>query len=283
MLVYFILIHTTVNLWTILLGEIVWIALYFGARTICANLYSKFLFTHYGKYVLEEFAPEISKKKQKEYHYSFYSRITKYAILILLFFVPALLISSIMKIDLNLKKPHFKAAINISKIYSFIYPKTPKIYDMEAMDDEGYYAVLIDTKKKSKYKLIAEYSDDTTYEYWDPYQFECDIDMNSLKKFNAGIAYDAYNILGAHKKETQLLCGFSMETEHMLENSREKLRKKNADIIAANSLTEAGAGFGRDTNHLTLITKDREIDVPMMEKEEAADHLLDLMKELCMA
>jgi tetratricopeptide (TPR) repeat protein len=132
LLVYFILIHTTVNLWTILLGEIVWIALYFGARTICANLYSKFLFTHYGKYVLEEFAPEISKKKQKEYHYSFYSRITKYSILILLFFVPALLIPSIMKIDLNLKKPHFKAAINISKIYSFIYPKTPKIYDMEA-------------------------------------------------------------------------------------------------------------------------------------------------------
>ncbi len=94
---------------------------------------------------------------------------------------------------------------------------------------------------------------------------------------------DILAYLGAHKKETQLLCGFSMETEHMLENSREKLRKKNADIIAANSLTEAGAGFGGDTNHLTLITKDREIDVPMMEKEAAADHLLDLMKELCMA
>ncbi len=83
---------------------------------------------------------------------------------------------------------------------SVMFQDNSKIYDMEAMDDEGYYAVLIDTKKKSKYKLIAEYSDDTTYEYWDPYQFECDIDMNSLKKFNAGIAYDAYNILGAHKK-----------------------------------------------------------------------------------
>lgn len=75
-----------------------------------------------------------------------------------------------------------------------------KKYEMEAMDGEGYFAVLIDKRAKSKYKLIAEYEDGATYEYWDPYQFECDIDETVLKKFNAGIAYDVYNVLGAHKK-----------------------------------------------------------------------------------
>lgn len=66
-----------------------------------------------------------------------------------------------------------------------------------------------------------------------------------------------------------------METEQVLENSRRKLLKKHADMIAANSLREAGAGFGTDTNHLTLITAENEMDVPMMGKDKAADVLLD--------
>ena len=85
---------------------------------------------------------------------------------------------------------------------------------------------------------------------------------------------DILAFLGEHKKEGQVLCGFSMETENVLENSRQKLVKKNADLIAANSLREAGAGFGTDTNHLTLITKESTTDVPMMSKEDAADRLL---------
>jgi len=90
---------------------------------------------------------------------------------------------------------------------------------------------------------------------------------------------DILAFLGEHKRKGQLLCGFSMETEQVLENSRQKLLKKNADMIAANSLREAGAGFGTDTNHLTLITRERMIDVPMMTKEEAADELLsELLK-----
>lgn len=90
---------------------------------------------------------------------------------------------------------------------------------------------------------------------------------------------DILAFLGEHKRKGQLLCGFSMETEQVLENSRQKLLKKNADMIAANSLREAGAGFGTDTNHLTLITREKMIDVPMMTKEEAADELLsELLK-----
>lgn len=81
--------------------------------------------------------------------------------------------------------------------------------------------------------------------------------------------------LGRTKREDQCICGFSMETEHVLENSRKKLEKKNADMIAANSLRESGAGFGTGTNHLVLITADGEEDLGMRTKEECADALLD--------
>ncbi|MCM1398107.1 MAG: bifunctional phosphopantothenoylcysteine decarboxylase/phosphopantothenate--cysteine ligase CoaBC [Clostridium sp.] len=86
---------------------------------------------------------------------------------------------------------------------------------------------------------------------------------------------DILKELGARKRTGQFLCGFSMETEHMLENSRAKLEKKNLDMIAANNLKVAGAGFAGDTNVLTLITKEGEFALPMMSKEEAADRLLD--------
>ena len=81
--------------------------------------------------------------------------------------------------------------------------------------------------------------------------------------------------LGEHKRVGQILCGFSMETENMLENSREKLSRKNADLIAANSLRDEGSGFGTDTNHLVLIKKDGVTDLPLLSKADAADRLLD--------
>ena len=79
--------------------------------------------------------------------------------------------------------------------------------------------------------------------------------------------------VGAHKREGQFLCGFSMETENMLENSQKKLIKKNADMICANSLRQEGAGFGTDTNILTLITADGAQELPLLSKEEAADRI----------
>jgi phosphopantothenoylcysteine decarboxylase/phosphopantothenate--cysteine ligase len=92
--------------------------------------------------------------------------------------------------------------------------------------------------------------------------------------------HDILAWLGNHKKENQVLCGFSMETEHLLENSRKKLVKKHLDLIAANSLKEAGAGFQTDTNVLTLITENDEIQLPLMTKDEAADALLDQLLEI---
>lgn len=95
---------------------------------------------------------------------------------------------------------------------------------------------------------------------------------------------DILSFLGAHKKEGQFLCGFSMETENMEENSRRKLQKKNLDLIVANNLKEAGAGFGTDTNVVTLISKEASIQLPIMSKEEVAErllsHILDTMNIL---
>lgn len=86
---------------------------------------------------------------------------------------------------------------------------------------------------------------------------------------------DILKYLGEHKKEGQFLCGFSMETQNMMENSRKKLEKKNLDMIVANNLKVAGAGFGTDTNVVTLITKEKEVQLEIMPKEEVAVHLLD--------
>lgn len=86
---------------------------------------------------------------------------------------------------------------------------------------------------------------------------------------------DILKYLGEHKREGQFLCGFSMETENMIANSQEKLIRKNADMIVANNLKTAGAGFGTDTNVITLITKDAVQELPLMSKEEAAHAILD--------
>ena len=81
--------------------------------------------------------------------------------------------------------------------------------------------------------------------------------------------------LGQHRRPGQFLCGFSMETRDMVENSKQKLEKKHLDLIAANNLKQAGAGFGVDTNLLTLISPDGAKELPLMSKEEAAHALLD--------
>ena len=86
---------------------------------------------------------------------------------------------------------------------------------------------------------------------------------------------DILKFLGEHKKEHQFLCGFSMETENMLENSRKKLEKKNLDMIVANNLKVEGAGFAGDTNVVTIITGQEEVSLGKMTKEETALRILD--------
>lgn len=86
---------------------------------------------------------------------------------------------------------------------------------------------------------------------------------------------DILMYLGNHKRAGQFICGFSMETENMLENSRKKLAKKNADMIVANNLRTAGAGFGTDTNVVTLITADECEELELMSKADVAKAIID--------
>ena len=91
---------------------------------------------------------------------------------------------------------------------------------------------------------------------------------------------DILKYIGEHRKPGQVICGFAMETKDLLENATKKLTSKNVDMIAANNLKVAGAGFGTDTNVITLIRKDGTKELPILSKEEAAKVILDEMMEL---
>ena len=105
---------------------------------------------------------------------------------------------------------------------------------------------------------------------------------DKIKKKDAGLSIplrrtqDILKYLGEHRRAGQVLCGFSMETQNMVENSRAKLEKKGLDMICANNLKVAGAGFGTDTNVMTVITRTGEEELPLMSKEEAASRILDI-------
>ncbi|NLG02928.1 MAG: bifunctional phosphopantothenoylcysteine decarboxylase/phosphopantothenate--cysteine ligase CoaBC [Clostridia bacterium] len=94
-----------------------------------------------------------------------------------------------------------------------------------------------------------------------------------------GRTNDILAALGSEKREDLYLCGFCMETENLIENARKKLIKKNADLIVANSLCDEGAGFGVDTNLVTLIGKDFERMLPLMPKTQVADEILDVISK----
>ena len=104
---------------------------------------------------------------------------------------------------------------------------------------------------------------------------------NKIKKSDSDMSIsldrtdDILKFLGENKKDNQFICGFSMETENLIENSRGKLERKNADMIVANSLRTEGAGFGTDTNVVTLITKDSVKECDIMSKDDVADMILD--------
>ena len=107
---------------------------------------------------------------------------------------------------------------------------------------------------------------------------------HKIKKAEGGLSIeltrtrDILKYLGGHKRESQVLCGFAMETEELLQNAKKKLESKNCDLICANSLRKAGAGFGGDTNCVTVLTKDGERELPLLSKEETAHEILN---EIC--
>lgn len=124
-----------------------------------------------------------------------------------------------------------------------------------------------------KAAAVADYTPTVTYEH-KVKKSDSDFSVNMKR------TKDILKYLGEHKKKNQIICGFSMETENLSENSAKKLCSKNCDMICANSLKEKGAGFGTDTNLLTLITEKGSEKLPLISKEDAADIILTRLKEM---
>lgn len=127
-----------------------------------------------------------------------------------------------------------------------------------------------------KAAAVADY---TPADYSDQKVKKKDGDLSiPLKRTQDILAY-----LGQQKRDDQIICGFSMETQDMVKNSREKLQKKHLDMICANNLKVAGAGFGVDTNIITIITQSDTLELPIMTKEAAANTILDQALHLSQA
>ena len=145
--------------------------------------------------------------------------------------------------------------------------KVIDITDTQSM----YDAVLSESDDADMIFKAAAVSDYTPAVTYDNKVKKKDGDMSIELKRTKDILVE----LGRRKHEGQYICGFSMETENMLENSRKKLEKKNADMIVANNLKVAGAGFAHDTNIVTLITKDHYEELPIMSKFDTANAIID--------
>lgn len=164
----------------------------------------------------------------------------------------------------------------ISGPVSIAPPDNVKVINIESAEDM-FNAVVKESKDADviiKSAAVADYRPVT-------------VSDEKIKKENGGMneiklerTKDILAYLGEHKKDGQILCGFSMETQNLMENSVKKLNKKNADMIVANSIKDANAGFGVDTNIITIITKDDAVAYPVMTKDEVADEIINAVIKL---
>ena len=135
---------------------------------------------------------------------------------------------------------------------------------------EMYEAVTSKSNDADMIIKAAAVADYTSAKYADHKLKKSDAELSiSLKR-----TQDILKHLGSNRRENQIICGFSMETENLLENSRKKLLSKNIDMICANSLMQNGAGFGVDTNIITIITANEVMELPLLSKEDAANAIL---------
>ncbi len=150
-------------------------------------------------------------------------------------------------------------------------PPFVRIINVKSAED--MYSAVISEYKNSHIVImsaaIADYTPKTTAENKIK---KSDMDMSIQLKRTA----DILKYMGDNK-DGQYLCGFSMETESLVENSVKKLKSKNADMIVANNLKVEGAGFGTDTNVVTVITKNRTLELPVMSKEKVAHKIFDII------
>ncbi len=151
-------------------------------------------------------------------------------------------------------------------------PKPPFVEVVDVVSAQDMFEAV--TSRQDQSDLIfkaAAVADYTPAGYSDDKIKKKDSDLSiPLKR-----TQDILQHLGDHRRAGQVICGFSMETRDMIENSRAKLEKKHVDMICANNLKVAGAGFGTDTNVITLITREGITELPLMSKEDAAGRIID--------
>lgn len=177
------------------------------------------------------------------------------------------------KMGFSLAKMAYYRGANVtlvSGITKELPPKGPKLIEIESASDmaEAVKSKAPDMDIIIKAAAVADYRPSVVY---DQKVKKSDSEMSiPLERTEDILAF-----LGKNKKSSQILCGFSMETENMIENSKIKLEKKNLDMIVANNLKTEGAGFGTDTNVVTIISKDDIIELPKMSKDDVANAILD--------
>ena len=142
--------------------------------------------------------------------------------------------------------------------------------------EDMYQAVLQEINRTDFLFKAAAVADYTPVETYDHKVKKKDGDMSIALKRTKDILGEVSKV----RRSEQVICGFSMETENLLENSRSKLERKGLDMIAANSLRTSGAGFGTDTNVITMITRDDARELPLQSKYDAANRLLDQALEI---
>lgn len=187
--------------------------------------------------------------------------------------------SSTGKMGFAIARAAYLRGAEVSLVYANVsvpLPIGPKAIHVESAKDmaEAVKAISDEQDIIIKSAAVADY---TPLEVATEKVKKSDGDLSiALKRTEDILAY-----LGSVKKANQYLCGFSMETENMLENSKKKLEKKNLDMIVANNLKVSGAGFGTDTNIVTLIRKDSVAELEIMSKEDVANTLLDeILKDI---
>ncbi len=142
--------------------------------------------------------------------------------------------------------------------------------------EDMFHAVAEELSDSDVVIMAAAVADYTPDSYSDRKIKKSDSDMSIPLKRTTDILQYA----GDNKPDGQIICGFSMETENLMENSKKKLQKKHCDMIAANSIRQNGAGFGTDTNIITLITRNHTTELPLMSKTDAAHQILDHILKL---
>ena len=135
---------------------------------------------------------------------------------------------------------------------------------------EMFEAVIANANEADIIIKAAAVADYTPADYVDQKIKKSDIDLS----IPLNRTKDILKHLGMHRRKKQVICGFSIETENLLENSKKKLLSKNIDMICANSLTQSGAGFGVDTNMITIITKNEILPLPLLSKDDTANEIL---------